>query len=187
MLSSRPAATPTPLPGTKEAAVAVVVRESDDPELLLIRRAERAGDPWSGHMAFPGGTRRPQDADLLATALRETHEETGIPLSRVGAVLGPLDAVAPGSSRLPPIIIAPFVITVPRHTPATPDMQEVVDTFWIPLSHLRDVRNTREFLLELEQGASRRFPSVQFREHVIWGLTHRILVQFLELAEWAQL
>jgi len=178
---------PTPTPGTKEAAVAVVVRESADPELLLIRRAERIGDPWSGHMAFPGGTRRPQDVDLLATALRETHEETGIPLSSVGALVGPLDPVVPASTRLPSIIIAPFVVTVPTQTPAMPDMREVVDAFWIPLSHLRDVRNTREFLLELELGASRRFPSVHFGEHVIWGLTHRILVQFLELAEWADL
>jgi 8-oxo-dGTP pyrophosphatase MutT (NUDIX family) len=162
----------------------VVVREAADPELLLIRRAERVGDPWSGHIAFPGGTRRQQDADLLATALRETHEETGIPLSVVGALLGPLDPVLPATPHLPPIIIAPFVATVPSATSATPDMQEVVDVFWIPLSHLRDARNTREFLLELEQG-SRRFPSVHFGEHVIWGLTHRILVQFLELAEFA--
>ncbi|MGH7524260.1 MAG: NUDIX domain-containing protein, partial [Gemmatimonadales bacterium] len=61
------------------AAVALVLAEEPD-RLLLIRRAEREGDPWSGHLALPGGRRQESDSDLLATATRETREETGIHL-----------------------------------------------------------------------------------------------------------
>lgn len=166
----------------RQAAVGVLLRQAADPEILLIKRAERASDPWSGHMAFPGGTRSPADADLAETLIRETDEETGIVLDRPSSIVGPLDIVEPVSPRLPPIYISPFVATVPPETAAIPDQREIVDAFWIPLSFLRDERNARELLLEID-AVPRSFPSVRFREHVIWGLTHRILSQFLEIAE----
>ncbi|MBD0320648.1 MAG: NUDIX domain-containing protein, partial [Gemmatimonadetes bacterium] len=72
------------------AAVALLLRPSGDgPELLLIRRAEREGDPWSGHMALPGGRADPRDRDAAATAARETLEEVGIDVVRGGRFLGP--------------------------------------------------------------------------------------------------
>ncbi len=182
LLGTTPVPEPAPSTGARQAAVGVLLRPAPDPEILLIRRAERAGDPWSGHMAFPGGIRSPADANLAGTFVRETEEETGITLDSSGSILGALDVVAPASPRLPPIYIAPFVAHVPAATIAIPDEREVVDAFWIPLSFLRDERNAREFLLEIEGATPRRFPSVRFREHVIWGLTHRILAQFLELA-----
>ncbi len=170
----------------REAAVSVIVREGTDPELLLIKRAERTGDPWSGHMAFPGGTRSANDIDLVATAYRETREETGIALDHVGLYLGALDPVVPATRRLPLIVIAPFVAAVPAQTPARPDLDEVVDAFWIPLSFLRDERNAHELLIEMGD-VSRAFPSVRYGGHPIWGLTHRILVHFLEVARLAGL
>lgn len=164
----------------------VLVRPASDPEILLIKRAERAGDPWSGHMAFPGGTRSLSDEDLADTLVRETVEETGIRLERGSSIIGQLDIVAPASPRLPPIHVAPFVASVPHTTLAVPDQREVVDAFWIPLSFLRDERNAREFLLEID-AVPRSFPSFRYRDHVIWGLTHRILAQFIERAEEAGL
>src|SRR6478752_6570976 len=80
-LARRP---PTPDDGDASliwAAVAAVLVPSPD-AVLLIRRAERAGDPWSGHMALPGGRREPEDADLVETARRETFEEVGLQLAR---------------------------------------------------------------------------------------------------------
>ena len=69
-------------PRTRQAAVAAVLRPGlDDTEVLLIRRAERPGDPWSGQMAFPGGHLEDDDPHLAHTAMRETAEEVGLDLA----------------------------------------------------------------------------------------------------------
>lgn len=73
-------------PEHREAAVALLLRPREQLEILLIKRAERDTDPWSGHMALPGGRREPGDADLVTTAFRETEEETGVPLDRKSVV-----------------------------------------------------------------------------------------------------
>lgn len=173
-------------PGAWEAAVTLLLREGPRPELLLIHRADLPGDPWSGHMALPGGRRAPGDPDLLGTALRETEEETGIPVGRVGSPWGALDEVEPGTRRLPPLIIAPFVVHVPPDTPVRPDPREVQDAWWVPLAALTDADAVGEILIELE-GGPQAFPSIRWRERDIWGLTLRILRHFLELAEEAGL
>jgi 8-oxo-dGTP pyrophosphatase MutT (NUDIX family) len=172
--------------GEREAAVALVLRAREDLELLLIKRAVRESDPWSGHMALPGGRRAEEDADLLETALRETAEETGVEIDETGSVLGALDDVAPRNRRLPPLVIASFVAAVPPGTLAVPDAREVEAALWIPAAALRDEAAVSEILIEL-QNESRRFPSLVYREHVIWGLTHRILTQFLEVLDEAGL
>jgi 8-oxo-dGTP pyrophosphatase MutT (NUDIX family) len=175
---NRPAAAAERVQGQREAAVALLVRPRDTLEILLIRRADLDGDPWSGHVALPGGRRAAADADLFETACRETLEEVGIPAARVGTFLGALDEVGPASPRLPPIVVAPFVLAVPPDTAATPDPREVQAAFWVPIDALRDEAAASEILVESDAGP-RRFPSVTYADHVIWGLTYRILRQFL--------
>lgn len=164
----------------REAAVALLVRPREQLELLLIKRAVHERDPWSGHMALPGGRRDASDEDLLHTAVRETEEEVGISVLRDADYLGTLDELAPRNKRLPPIVIAPFVFAVPTTTTAIAKPDEVEAAIWVPLSALRDEEAASEILIELE-GGSLAFPSLKFGEYVIWGLTHRILVQFLDL------
>src|SRR5436305_12336697 len=100
------------------AAIALVLRPASgplgeiDPELLMIKRAEAEGDPWSGHVACPGGRMDPGDRDLAHTATRETWEETGVDLAADGRVLGTLDDISPRTPSLPPIVIRPFVAVV---------------------------------------------------------------------------
>src|SRR5579884_3649741 len=96
------------------AAIALVLRTSasGEPELLMIRRAEYENDPWSGHIACPGGRMDPTDRDLQQTAVRETWEETGIDLARDGVILGTLDDITPRTPSLPPLVIRPFVAVV---------------------------------------------------------------------------
>jgi 8-oxo-dGTP pyrophosphatase MutT (NUDIX family) len=168
--------------GAREAAVALLVRAHDELEILLIKRAEHESDPWSGHMALPGGRRDHADSDLLHTALRETEEEVGVAISRDMQLLGALDEVSPRNPRLPPIIISPFAFAVPVDTTPVIDTSEVEAAIWVPLSALRDESAASEILITLE-GGSRAFPSLTYGEYVIWGLTHRILLQFLEITE----
>jgi 8-oxo-dGTP pyrophosphatase MutT (NUDIX family) len=184
MLAARPAGGPPPGHGLPRAAVALLLREAaPGMELLLIRRALRADDPWSGHVALPGGREQPEDADPVATAARETREEVGIVPT---ALLGPLPPVWPQSSRAPRILVRPFVFAAPAGVEAEPN-HEVDLAFWIPLRELREPGAVTEHLLELEGLGRLRFPALGWRGHVVWGLTHRILTDFLERAAQAGL
>ena len=179
---NRPAAAVPRIAGQREAAVAVAVRPRDSLEVLLIRRAELDGDPWSGHIALPGGRRAAADADLLETACRETLEEVAVDARRVGTFIGALDEVAPSSPRLPPIIVSPFVLAVPHDTTAVPDPREVQAAFWVPVDALRDRAAASEITIPGDTGVV-SFPSLTYADYVIWGLTYRILQQFLELVD----
>lgn len=162
-----------------QAAVALIVRGREELDVLLIKRAQRNGDPWSGHMALPGGRRSPADVSLLETAVRETHEETGVDLDRVGVHLGRLGGIAPSSINLPRVTIAPFVFGVPHDTPARVASPEVEEIHWVPLRVLASeaARGTLEVPLP---GGTQTFPSVNVAGEVVWGLTYRILEDFLE-------
>lgn len=163
-----------------QAAVLLTLRPTDPLELLLIKRADKEGDPWSGHMALPGGRRQTGDATLLATALRETREETGLVVDPA-AVLGELEEVRPGSRRRFSIMVSPWVAVVDPGATITPAPAEVETALWVPLPHLASEEAVDELLIELE-GESRAFPALSYQEYVIWGLTHRILEDFLGLA-----
>ncbi len=165
-----------PWPEARWAAVAAVLRVVDEPELLFIKRAEAKHDPWSGHMAFPGGRQEPADQSLQATAMRETLEELSLDLA-CGRMLGQLDDLAPRSPMLPPIIIRPFVALV------APDVsfvlsREVAAVFWVPLSQLRATNARTEHEISVSDVRT-RLPAYRVQEHVVWGLTERIVRQLL--------
>lgn len=165
-------------PGTPRASVSLILRPSpDDVEILLIRRPTSERDPWSGQMALPGGRTHPGEA-ALDTAIRETREEVGIDLLETGMMIGRLDDLRPSTSG-PGIAVAPFVFAVPGTTPVNPDPREVAATLWIPLGHLADPASAANHLHVTEEGARFRFPALAYHDHVIWGLTYRMLIQFL--------
>lgn len=167
--------------GLPEASVAVVLRPGPQgPQILLIRRAERPGDPWSGHMALPGGRSDPGDADDEATAARETLEEVGIDVRRGGRLLGALDQVRPVSRRAPRVLVSPFVYAVPGDAAARPN-HEVALALWVPVAELASPDALTEFLYELEDGTSVTFPAYGAGGHVVWGLTYRILTGFIRV------
>lgn len=185
-LTGRAAFTDVRSPGVSEAAVLLTLRPRDPVELLLIERAEKEGDPWSGHMALPGGRREPGDADLVATALRETQEETGIVVPR-DRILGRLDELGPSASRRRfSLIIAPFVAVVGRDTEPRPAPAEVETALWVPVTHLASEAAVDEVLIELE-GEEFRLPALNYDDYIIWGLTHRILSGFMDIARLAEL
>lgn len=171
---------PVPDPTSSiEAAVAVVLRgQPDDLELLLIKRARSRRDPWSGHMALPGGRRDAADSSLIDTAVRETLEETGVRLSGpMKGPLGTLPLVAPQSARLPRIRISPFVFGVPAHTLAHVASPEVAEVHWTPLATLCDPAVSGVVDMDLPDGA-RSFPCLRVHGEIVWGLTYRILEDF---------
>lgn len=164
--------------GVPEAAVAVVL--APDPrgmlELLLIRRAQREGDPWSGHMALPGGRRDSDDLDLLATARRETLEELAIELDP-RSLLGALDDLRPISTPRR-MTVRPFVFGLAERPHASPS-PEVDEFVWTALDEFaRSASTTEVFHL----GALRTLPCYRVGERVVWGMTQRILEPLLTLA-----
>jgi 8-oxo-dGTP pyrophosphatase MutT (NUDIX family) len=153
------------------AAVAAILVPDPD-AILLIRRAERSGDPWSGHMALPGGRRTPADHDLIDTAVRETAEEVGFELER-GQLIGQLDDVVPRTRVLPPVAVRPFVFRL-DHRPAFRLNDEVAAAAWVPLSTLLSPEGHGRVTVQLHDGA-RVVPAYRFEQSVVWGMTERIL------------
>jgi 8-oxo-dGTP pyrophosphatase MutT (NUDIX family) len=160
------------------AAVALVLVPAPD-SLLLIRRAERTGDPWSGQIGLPGGRRDPGDPDLLATALREAAEEVGVRISR-SACIGALDDVAPRTPVLPPIVVRPFVFVLP----ARPQLllnPEVASAHWVEVDRLGSPETLRPFSISI-RGEPRTFPAYYIDDIVVWGMTERILSRLVEVS-----
>lgn len=163
----------------RRAAVAVVARDgAAGGELLFIRRAEHPLDPWSGHMAFPGGMVDPGDADPLAAARRETREELGLDLDAAAALLGRLSDVKPMSLRAS-LAVSPFVFAL-RGAPALSPNAEVEEALWIPWSFFADRRNRSTFFWS-RNGVPVPMPCYEFEDRVVWGLTLRIVDELLEL------
>ena len=162
-----------------EAGVALIIRATTPLEMLLIKRATFDGDPWSGHMALPGGRWEPTDAGLLETSMRETREETGIDLRSIGAPLGRLPDVNPATPRLPIMRIAPFVFGVPYDAGVVALSHEVETAHWVPIDRLRDPDTATSVRIHFS-GFSKTFPSYSVGDEHVWGLTHRIVTAFLE-------
>jgi len=162
-------------PNTREAAVAVVMRRLDAPEVLLIKRAEHAADPWSGHIALPGGRHDPADQDSLATAIREAQEEVGLDLARTARYLGALDDVqALWRTQQIDMVIVPHVFVLESEVVLEPDPAEVEQVLWAPLAPMLrgESRATHSYRHE---GQDLSFPAWRVGEHTVWGLTHRML------------
>ena len=177
-LARQPSRVVPPASGMRHAAVALVFAgKAEAPELCLIRRAEREGDPWSGHMAFPGGKEEPLDADLRTAAERETLEEVGLMLEESHFLAGlPRSPVRSGGADTG-MQLFPFVYYMGESiAPLTPN-GEVAEAFWIPFSYILDSRNYAEMPLR-RNGELLKFPSVTYGAHHIWGMTYRVLVQF---------
>jgi 8-oxo-dGTP pyrophosphatase MutT (NUDIX family) len=163
--------------GVRSAAVAVVLHDEPAPRVLLMKRAERAGDPWSGHISLPGGGYQASDGDLRVTAIRETREELGIELdgARLLGNLAPLSPRAPGGTAIAvtPLVFATSATLEPVCGP------EALEAFWLPLALAASGALDGRHQLPASQLT---FPSWTYEGHVIWGLTRRILELVLEAA-----
>lgn len=170
----------------QRAAVAMVLHQpcaDAAAEILLIERAHREGDPWSGQMALPGGRREPADASLLHTARRETAEEVGLHVPSEG-LLGQLDDQGGRRAGRPlDLVISTFVIESPSRGELTLN-HEVESAFWVSLEALADPERWVDYRYPLYP--ERTFPGVVAGDperHVVWGLTYRILSRLFHALE----
>jgi 8-oxo-dGTP pyrophosphatase MutT (NUDIX family) len=167
------------------AAVALVLRPGGGgaSDLLLIERAHKDGDPWSGHMAFPGGRQDPSDPDPRFTAERETREEVGLDL-RGAELLGRLDDLEGRHAGRPSgLVISAFVYHVPEAPPLVVQAEEVQSAFWVPVALLAEPARHVDYRMRHELGIF-GMPGIRVGDaegHVVWGLTYRFLESFLDL------
>lgn len=145
-------------------------------QIVLIERATRVGDPWSGHMALPGGRVDPGDESPLAAAIRETQEEIGVTV-RPEDLLGELDDVFPRDAGATRFVVRPFVFAL-RECPPMTFSDEVATALWVPLPELDACACTAEVD---HRGSKLAVPAYRCGPHVVWGMTHRVVNGLLEL------
>ncbi|MDZ7684042.1 MAG: CoA pyrophosphatase [Gammaproteobacteria bacterium] len=169
---------------TREAAVAAILREGRGvTEALFILRATKEGDPWSGHMAFPGGHRDPPDRSLRHTAERETLEEIGLDLTRHARFVGEIEPVrANPASRNIDMVVVPFVYVLETDDPLLTPNYEVADILWGCLDEMFDGSCFTHDEFEIG-GQSRSVPGYVVGEHIVWGLTLRMLEKFFGMLD----
>ena len=161
------------------AAVAAILRPGKaDLELLLIQRSQRRGDPWSGHLAFPGGRLEKGDPTPRAAAMRETLEEIGLTLQDSEFI----GALKPLTGLSLPISVAAYTFLI-NHTPSLTLNYEVQSAFWVPFSALKDPTRCTSYSHrhngKVEQhDALRLLPPSQ---PLLWGITYRFTQQLLNL------
>ena len=159
----------------KQASVAIVLRETPlDIDVLFIKRAEVQGDPWSGHMAFPGGHRDEKDENLVVAAIRETWEEIGLSLTQQN-YLGSLSHQRPANrSRNRILQVAPYVFGI-HDDPLLSPNHEVADVVWGSMQDM--INGSIHATKKLHFGSgSGHFNGYELESnHFVWGLTYRTL------------
>jgi|GEM_PF-410516 len=146
--------------------------------ILFIKRAEREGDIWSGHMAFPGGMFDQKDSSFLATALRETKEEIGLHLDE-NLLIAELPIYHPrfnANLNLHPFLFALDGHVIPQNWAL--DRKEVEEIHWVPLSLFFQPSSfgLRSYKI---RGGEFPLPTFSFNDRHVWGVTYVMLLDFL--------
>ncbi len=169
--------------GILRAAVVLLFQTAADGtlELLMIHRSEHPGDPWSGHMAFPGGRIDSGDASDLEGALREVEEELSLTLSP-GDLLGELEPM-----RVPPRVLSvpmwvrAFVFHAKDLPTASPN-NEVQAVHWFDFSRFLSRESRGEFQYK-RHGYDVMLPEVELDGCHIWGMSLRLIDDLMERIE----
>ena len=165
-------------PVLKRSAVAMILRDREgESDVLMIKRAEHEGDPWSGHMAFPGGRMEPEDRHGLDVARRETREEIGHDLPPTDCIGRLSDIMTHPQLRKRPMVISPYLFRLQQETRFQPNY-EVDEVVWIPVAFLAETDN-RDTLTWRRSGASFTLPCYRYQGREIWGLSLMMLDELM--------
>ena len=162
-----------------EAVVAILLWKEPGGGLqtLLVQRAEREGDPWSGQIGLPGG-RVKQGAESPRTALhREVEEEVGIKLEEVGVELGSLSVGHP--MRRLEMRVQPWVYGLSAK-PRVSIGSEIAGSFWVNLSELPSKMKMSEITIRDKPWSVESFV---VEGKIVWGFTYRVLSELLPILE----
>ncbi len=155
------------------AIIIPVFEKNDEAHILLTVRTDTVGH-HKGQISCPGGARDPEDNSLQETALRETEEEVGIPMSDVN-IIDRLDDFPTISS----FQVTPFVATIPYPYPANINRDEVAELLEVPLSLFL---NDHSFEMKEREWNGIKYPLYYyyFQNRSIWGVTGHILNRFID-------
>jgi len=175
LLGSRPRQrleSPSALPA---AVLVPLFMQQDEIHVLFTKRTDSLPH-HSGQVAFPGGRHEPKvDDSLLATAIREAHEEVGLLPEHI-QILGALDDIATLGTNF---VIAPFVGLIPHPYTFQPNPGEVAEIFSVPLASLQDPAGRLQEFREFDHSRV-TVSTIRYKEHVIWGATERISLNLIE-------
>jgi len=157
-----------------EAGVLVALTDQPDPEVILTLRSKMLST-HRGEVAFPGGKRDPEDADLLATALREAQEEVGLDPAQV-RLIGSLGQLLSKHQ----LAVTPWVGIIPAQLRLTANPGEIDRIFRIPLSFFLEQRALRTDEIPI-RGKTHYVPAWEYEGEIIWGLTAYVLVELLNI------
>lgn len=170
-------ARPTPNKGRAAAVLAPLIVRGDSIDVLYTRRSDRIAS-HRGQVAFPGGGFDRRDPDLMATALRETHEEVGVEPAAI-QVLGSFAGRRTFSTN---IDVTPFVGVIEGMPELRADPREVAEIFTVPLAALSDPRYRGRHRWN-RGGQDSGYPAILYGGQVIWGLTFHLTLTLLELLD----
>jgi len=166
---------PFPVKDFLPAGVLVPLFVKNDAFQVLFTQRSMTVRDHKGQISFPGGMYESHDQDLLATALRETEEELGIPSAKVEVVGRLSELITPTGYH-----ITPYVGIIPHGIVYRLNEEEISGIIEVPLEHLLAPQNMR-----LERGEffnrQTEMPYFEYEQHVIWGATGRITRELVEL------
>lgn len=157
-----------------DAAVAVIewMHPDGESDFLLLQRARRSSDPWSGQLAFPGGRVESGDADLFATCVRETWEECALRLERANCV-ATLPLAYAGRHHGNPLAVQPFHFRIHECPDLVLDAREMEAAFWVRRSEFSWAGH-HGYRVPLP-GMRQEYPGFAVGSHFLWGFTYGVL------------
>lgn len=175
---------PIRIPGRRRlvrAAVAVVLAQrAPGLSVLLMQRARRQGDPWSGDISFPGGRLETDDPGGCAAACRETWEETGLLLTENNRIGRLHDRITRAHRQRLPMVVSPFVFDYPQNAPAWHLNYEVENMLWVPLGFFAERSNRSKMRWQLGP-VNIPVPCYDYQDYRVWGLTLLMLDELVRI------